>query len=88
MNKVDLEAPTKEEVVQLLLKQQAQLNQLQSDFEALNMKFEEKQRPPTSSKNSSQPPSLDQKGNLPTSRQLRQRGSQFGHEKHEHIFAA
>ncbi|HEX9089912.1 MAG TPA: hypothetical protein VF831_00405, partial [Anaerolineales bacterium] len=88
MNKADLETLTKDEVIQLFLKQQAQLNQLRADFEALKMKFEKNRKPPTSSKNSSQPPSHDQKGSLPKGRRRHRHGPPSGHEKHERKFVA
>ena len=88
MNKADLETLTKDEVIQLFLKQQAQLNQLRADFEALKMKLEKNQKPPTSSKNSSQPPSHDQKGSLPKGRRRHRHGPPSGHEKHERKFVA
>jgi transposase len=81
MGKEALEQLTKEELIQLILT-------LQADLEALKLKFEKNQRPPTSSKNSSQPPSRDQKGNLPGSRRSRRHGPPFGHEKHERKFVA
>ncbi|MFZ2098567.1 MAG: hypothetical protein WAV05_18195, partial [Anaerolineales bacterium] len=79
MNKTELEALSKEELIQLIL-------MLQAEIEALKLKFEKNQKPPTSSKNSSQPPSRDQKGNLPTSRRRHRHGPPLGHEKHERKF--
>jgi transposase len=81
MGKTELEALSKEELIQLILT-------LQAEIEALKLKFEKNQKPPTSSKNSSQPPSRDQKGNLPASRRRRRHGPPFGHEKHERKFVA
>jgi transposase len=88
MEKADLEALHKGEIIELFLEQQEQLKQLRADFEALKMKFEKNQKPPTSSKNSSQPPSRDQKGNLPTSRRRHRHGPPVGHEKHERKFVS
>ncbi len=65
MGKTDFETLTKDELIQLILAQYEQLTKLQADYEALKLKFEKNQKPPTSSKNSSQPPSRDQKGSLP-----------------------
>jgi transposase len=81
MGKTELEALSKEELIQLILT-------LQAEIEALKLKFEKNQKPPTSSKNSSQPPSRDQKGNLPAGRRRRRHGPPFGHEKHERKFVA
>ena len=81
MGKTELEAFSKEELIQLIL-------MLQDEIEALKLKFEKNQKPPTSSKNSSQPPSRDQKGSLPASRRRHRHGPPFGHEKHERKFVA
>lgn len=61
---------------------------LQEEIEALKLKFEKNQKPPTSSKNSSQPPSRDQKGNLPSGRRRHRHGPPLGHEKHVRKFVA
>ena len=81
MGKNDLERLTKEELIQLILT-------LQDDLEALKLKFEKNQKPPSSSKNSSQPPSRDQKGSLPTGRKRHRHGPPIGHEKHVRKFVA
>src|SRR4030066_2552597 len=81
MGKDDLERLTKEELIQLNLT-------LQAELEALKLKFEKNQNPPTSSKNSSQPHSRDQKGNLPPGRRRHRHGPPMGHEKHERKFVA
>ena len=86
MGKSELETLTKDELIQLILAQYEQLTKLQADYEALKLKFEKNQRPPTSSKNSSQPPSRDQKGNLPSGRRRHRHGPPIGHEKHERKF--
>ena len=53
----ELEALTKEELIDLILKQAEQLAKLQADYEALKLKFEQNQKKSTTtSKNSSQPP--------------------------------
>jgi hypothetical protein len=89
MAREDLDALTKEELIDLLLKQAEQLAKLQADYEALKLKFEQNQKkPPTTSKNSSQPPSRDQKGNQPKGRRKRRLGPPPGHEKHERKFVA
>lgn len=81
MSKTDLASFSKEELIQLILV-------LQDEIEALKLKFEKNQKPPTSSKNSSQPPSRDQKGNLPTHRRRHRHGPPIGHEKHVRKFIA
>ena len=55
MAREDLEALTKEELIDLILAQAEQLAKLQADFEALKLKFEQNQKQPTTPKNSSQP---------------------------------
>ncbi len=81
MSKTDLESFSKEELIQLILV-------LQDEIEALKLKFEKNQKPPTSSKNSSQPPSRDQKGNLPSGRRKHRHGPPLGHEKHVRKYVA
>ena len=81
MGKTELEALSKEELILLILT-------LQVEIEALKLKFEKNQKPPTSSKNSSQPPSRDQKGNLTASRRRRRHGPPLGHAKHVRKFVA
>lgn len=63
MSQEELDLLSKEELIRLILEQAKQLAQLKSDYEALKLKLEQIQKkPPTHSKNSSQPPSKDQKG--------------------------
>ena len=93
MNTNELETLNKENLIKIILNQAEQLARLQADFqqmkvdyEALKLKFEKHQKPPTSSKNSSQPPSKDQKGNLPKGRHRHKHGPPAGHEIHERQF--
>ena len=96
MAREELEALRKEELIDVILAQaeqisqlQAAFEQLQADHEALKLKFEQNQKKPlTTSKNSSQPPSKDQKGNQPKDRRKRRHGPPLGHEKHERKFVA
>jgi transposase len=88
MGKTELETLTKDELIELILAQYEQLTKLQADYEALRLKFEKNQKPPTSSKNSSQPPSRDQKGSLPAGRRRHRHGPPLGHEKHVRKFVA
>ena len=53
---------------------QAALAQLQADYAALRLKFAQDQPPPTTSRNSAQPPSRDQKANQPESGAKRKYG--------------
>lgn len=84
----ELEELTKAELIDLILRQAEQLARLQGDYEALKLKFEKNRKVPTSSKNSSQPPSRDQKGNLPKGRRKRRHGPPQGHAKHERKYVA
>lgn len=61
---------------------------LQAEVEALRLKLEKNNKPPSNSSNSSQPPSKDWKGNLPAKRRKRRHGPPMGHEKHEREFVA
>ena len=63
MSQDELELLSKEELIRLILEQAQQLAQLRADYEALKLKLEQRSKPPTTSKNSSQPPSRDQKSN-------------------------
>jgi len=98
MQRENLEALAKEQLVDLLLAQSEQLarlqatfEQLKADYEALKYKFEHNQKPPkppTTSKNSSQPPSRDQKANLPRKRHRKKHGPPEGHEPHQRKLVA
>lgn len=90
MNQEELEKLSKQEFIDIILRQHQQIielmdafKQLKADHEALIMKFNNKQKPPTSSKNSSQPPSKDQKSNQPKGKSRHRHGPPKGHEKHE-----
>jgi transposase len=88
MAREELETLTQAELIDLILAQTEQLAKLRADYEALKLKFEKNRKPPTSSKNSSQPPSKDQKGSLPKERRKRRHGPPLGHAKHERKFVA
>jgi transposase len=95
MTRSKLEELTREELIDLVLAQaeqmanfQTRLAQLQADNEALRVKLEKLQKPPTSLSNSSQPPSRDQKGNKPADRPKRKHGPPAGHVKYERRFVA
>jgi len=81
MNANELENLEKEDLIKIILMQAEQLAQLRveferlkADYEALKMKFDRNQKPPTNSKNSSQPPSKDQKGNKDKGRHRHKHG--------------
>src|SRR5664279_4705858 len=61
---------------------------LKSEYEALKVKIEQNQKPPTSSKNSSQPPSRDQKSNTSKDKARHRHGPPQGHVKHEREWVA
>lgn len=93
MDKSELERLTRDDLIELLLKQleqiqtlQASVQHLQHENEVLGKKLEQLQKPPSNSKNSSQPPSLDRKGNRPGDKPRKRHGSAKGHEKHERQF--
>ena len=77
-----------EELVKLVLAQAQQIEALKKENEALRLKLQKNQKPPTNSSNSSQPPSRDQKSNLPAKRKRHRHGPPLGHEKHEREFVA
>jgi transposase len=88
MTQDELVQLSKEELIQLILAQYEQLVQLKADYEALRLKLEKGQKPPTNSSNSSQPPSRDHKRNLPSDRPKRKHGPPLGHARHERKFVA
>ena len=95
MTQDDVAQLSREELVELVLAEYAQLEalreivvQLQADNEALKLKLEKGKKPPTNSSNSSQPPSRDQKSNPPADRKKHRHGPPIGHAKHERKFVA
>ena len=88
MTQDDLAQMSREELIELVHAQFGQITKLQADFEALKMKLEKGKKPPTNSSNSSQPPSRDQKSNLPEKRTKHRHGPPVGHAKHERKFVA
>lgn len=78
---------SREELIQINLKQAQLIEALQKEIEVLRLKIEKLQKkPPTNSKNSSQPPSQDQKPGRLVNRPKRKHGPAQGHEKHERKF--
>src|SRR4030042_5603707 len=88
MTQDDLAQMSREELIELILAEHAQLEALRAEYEALKLKLEKGKKPPTNSRNSSQPPSRDQKVNLPKDRKKRRHGPPAGHEKYEREFVA
>jgi len=88
MTRNDLAQMSHDELIDLVLAQAQQNAKLQADVEALRMKLEKGKKPPTDSGNSSQPPSRDQKSNLPAKRKKHKHGPPAGHIKHEREFIA
>jgi transposase len=76
----------REALIELILQQAQTIASLQAEIEVLRKKLEKGKKPPTNSGNSSQPPSRDQKGNLPQKRKKRRHGPPLGHPKYERKF--
>jgi transposase len=96
MKRDEFERLSKEQLIDLLLAQQEEMakhlatfEKVKSDYEALLYKFEHnKRKPPPTSKNSSQPPSRDQKSSRSKRGKRRKHGPPEGHEKHERKLVA
>lgn len=88
MSRTELAHLSREELIALLLKQGEMLAALQKEVEALRRKVEQLQKPPPTSKNSSQPPSRDQKPGKLVNRPKRKHGPAQGHEKHARPWVA
>ena len=84
----EMEHLNREELISNILKQAKLIAALQKEIDALRMKLEKGQKPPTNSKNSSQPPSRDQKSGKLVNRPKRKHGPSKGHEKYERKFVA
>jgi len=88
MTREELELLSKDDLIRMILEQKKLLVQLKADYEEIKQRLDQQQKPPTSSKNSSQPPSKDQKGNQKKDRPRHKHGPGFGHEKHERALVA
>ena len=88
MNHDDLARMSRDELIDLILAEHAQLEALRADYEALKLKLEKGKKPPTNSSNSSQPPSRDQKTDLTKKRKKHRHGPPIGHVKYERKFVA
>jgi transposase len=78
----------REALIEMIMQQAQQIAALQGEIEVLKKKVEKGKKPPTNSSNSSQPPSRDQKGNLPGKRKKHRHGPPLGHPKYERKFVA
>jgi len=89
MSQQELNDLSREELIQIILKQAHLIEALQKEIEVLRLKIDKLQKKPTTnSKNSSQPPSQDQKPGRLVNRPKRKHGPAQGHEKHERKFVA
>lgn len=88
MTQQELDHLSREDLIAIILAQAAQIAVLQKELEVMRMKLEKLQKPPTNSRNSSQPPSRDQKPGKMVNRPKRKHGPRQGHEKHEREFIA
>ncbi len=88
MTQDDVARMSRDELVDLVWQQYQQNLKLQSEIEALKLKLEKGRKPPTNSGNSSQPPSQDQKSNLPAKRKKHRHGPPVGHVKYERKLVA
>lgn len=95
MNREELEKLTKEELIELVLKQSQRLTELEQliakisvELEKLRQQHNSPRKPPPTSKNSSQAPSRDQKANKASDSPKRKHGRGSGHEKAERKWVA
>jgi transposase len=95
MTQDELSRLSRQELVEMVFAEHAQLEalqaiikQLRADNEALKLKLEKNKKPPTNSSNSSQPPSKDQKPNAPKDHRKRRHGPPHGHPKYEREMVA
>ncbi len=88
MSPNDLSQMSREELIELILRQFEELMRVKAEIEALRLKLEKGKKPPTNSSNSSQSPSRDHKRSLPSDRQKRKHGPPAGHPKSERKFVA
>jgi transposase len=86
MTQTKMEELSREELIAIILSQAAQIEVMRKEMEVLRLKLEKRQKPPTNSGNSSQPPSQDQKSEKLVNRPKRKHGRANGHEKQEREF--
>jgi hypothetical protein len=75
-------------LLKVWLAQLAELRQRVTDLEAENLRLKQQLAGSSNSRNSSQPPSRDQKANAPRQKKRRQHGPPFGHQKSVRRLAA
>ena len=96
MTQDDLAQMSREELIQMLLAEHAQLEnsrkqlaEMKLEIEALQLKFQKNKKPPTNTNNSSQAPSRDQKPNQAKEQRKRHRhGPPDFHVKYERKLVA
>src|SRR5512142_3479748 len=88
MTQDDVARMSRDELVHLVWQQYEQNLKLQAEIEALKLKLEKGKKPPTNSSNSAQPPSRDQKADLPAKRKKHRHGPPIGHVKYERKWVA
>lgn len=95
MSRDELEKLTKEELIELVLEQAQRLTELEQlvakvsvELEKLRQEQNGPRQPPPTSKNSSQPPSRDQKANKASDSPKRKHGRGSGHVKAERSWVA
>jgi transposase len=74
-----LEQLTREELIDLVLQV---IEKMQARIDVLETELAKLKEPPTTSRNSSQPPSKDVKPNLPSNRSKKKHGPPYGHQKY------
>jgi len=95
MNRDELEKLTKEELIELILEQAQHLREIEQlmvtmsvELEKLRQEQNGPRKPAPTSKNSSQPPSRDQKSNKGSDCPKRNHGRGYGHQKAERQWVA
>lgn len=90
MTRDELEQLSREELIDLVMRQAQQMNEFERlmiemkvELEKLRQERNEPPKPPPTSKNSSQAPSRDHKGNQPSDKPRRKHGRGQGHQKAE-----
>lgn len=91
----ELEKLTKEELIELVLEQAQRLTEIEqvmvsirAELDQLRQEHNGPRKPPPTSKNSSQPPSRDQKANKPQGSPKRKHGRGYGHDKAQRQWVA
>jgi len=95
MTRDELEHLSREELIDLVLRQAQRLTdfeqlmtEMRAELEKVRQERNEPPKPPPTSKNSSQAPSRDQKVNQPNDKPQRKHGRGSGHQKAERVWVA